>query len=50
MDSIVWAFKHTMRDIADTGLQIVYELLVWASVVLLGFLLFGSGSDEDCSL
>jgi exportin-1 len=27
VDSIVWAFKHTMRDIADTGLQITYELL-----------------------
>lgn len=21
MDSIVWAIKHTMRDIADTGLN-----------------------------
>lgn len=21
MDSVVWAFKHTMRDIADTGLN-----------------------------
>lgn len=21
MDSIVWAFKHTARDIADTGLN-----------------------------
>jgi exportin-1 len=21
MDSVVWAFKHTMRDIADTGLS-----------------------------
>ncbi|CAH1760654.1 6848_t:CDS:2, partial [Entrophospora sp. SA101] len=27
MDSIVWAFKHTMRDIADTGLHICLELL-----------------------
>eukprot|EP00158_Paraphelidium_tribonemae_P007842 Partr_v1_DN28378_c0_g1_i2_m78613 putative exportin-1 len=27
LDSIVWAFKHTMRDIADTGLQICMELL-----------------------
>ncbi|KAL1923674.1 uncharacterized protein VTP21DRAFT_8654 [Calcarisporiella thermophila] len=27
MDSIVWAFKHTMRDIADTGLQICLELI-----------------------
>ena len=23
MDSVVWAFKHTMRDIADTGLNSV---------------------------
>lgn len=27
LDSVVWAFKHTMRDIADTGLQICLELL-----------------------
>jgi exportin-1 len=27
MDSIVWAFKHTMRDIADTGLNICLELI-----------------------
>ena len=27
LDSIIWAFKHTMRDIADTGLQICLELL-----------------------
>ena len=26
-DSIVWAFKHTMRNVADTGLQILYQ--VW---------------------
>ncbi|KAF9351073.1 Karyopherin transporter [Mortierella sp. AD094] len=27
MDSVVWAFKHTMRDIADTGLNICLELI-----------------------
>ncbi|WVQ72072.1 hypothetical protein IAR50_001616 [Cryptococcus sp. DSM 104548] len=27
IDSIVWAFKHTMRDIADTGLNIAYEIV-----------------------
>ncbi|CAO3600764.1 unnamed protein product [Absidia cylindrospora] len=27
IDSVVWGFKHTMRDIADTGLQICYELV-----------------------
>ncbi|RKO97956.1 hypothetical protein CXG81DRAFT_9513 [Caulochytrium protostelioides] len=27
MDSIVWAFKHTMRDISDMGLSIVTEML-----------------------
>jgi exportin-1 len=27
LDSVIWAFKHTMRDIADTGLQICLELL-----------------------
>ncbi|KAL2919489.1 Karyopherin transporter [Polyrhizophydium stewartii] len=26
LDSIVWAFKHTMRDIGDTGLLIVVEM------------------------
>ena len=24
MDSIIWAIKHTMRDIADTGLNCKY--------------------------
>jgi len=28
VDSVVWAFKHTMRDIAETGLHICHELLV----------------------
>ncbi|EDO26923.1 predicted protein, partial [Nematostella vectensis] len=27
LDSIVWAFKHTMRNVADTGLHILYSLL-----------------------
>lgn len=27
-DSIVWAFRHTMRNVADTGLAILYQLLV----------------------
>ena len=27
VDSIVWAFKHTARDISETGLDILYELL-----------------------
>ena len=27
VDSIIWAIKHTMRDIADTGLHICLELL-----------------------
>ncbi|KAL1920697.1 uncharacterized protein VTP21DRAFT_1074 [Calcarisporiella thermophila] len=27
MDSVVWAFKHTMRDIAETGLVICLELI-----------------------
>ncbi|XP_023268187.1 exportin-1-like [Seriola lalandi dorsalis] len=27
LDSIIWAFKHTMRNVADTGLQILYTLL-----------------------
>ncbi|KAI8818152.1 CRM1 C terminal-domain-containing protein [Fimicolochytrium jonesii] len=27
LDSIVWAFKHTMRDINDTGLSIILEML-----------------------
>jgi len=25
MDSIIWAIKHTMRDIADTGLNRQYK-------------------------
>ncbi|SAM02651.1 hypothetical protein [Absidia glauca] len=28
IDSVVWGFKHTMRDIADTGLQICGELVL----------------------
>lgn len=27
LDSIIWAFKHTMRNVADIGLEILYELL-----------------------
>lgn len=26
LDSIIWAFKHTMRNVADTGLDILYQL------------------------
>lgn len=26
-DSIVWGFKHTMRNVADTGLSILFQLL-----------------------
>jgi len=28
IDSVVWAMKHTERNISDTGLEILYELLV----------------------
>ncbi|KAL5009061.1 hypothetical protein ScPMuIL_014642 [Solemya velum] len=27
LDSIIWAFKHTMRNVADTGLDILYVML-----------------------
>jgi len=27
LDSVVWAFKHTMRNVADTGLNILFQLL-----------------------
>uniref|UniRef100_A0A4W3JDD9 Exportin-1 n=1 Tax=Callorhinchus milii TaxID=7868 RepID=A0A4W3JDD9_CALMI len=27
LDSIIWAFKHTMRNVADTGLSVLYILL-----------------------
>ncbi|XP_050304352.1 exportin-1 [Anthonomus grandis grandis] len=27
LDSIIWAFKHTMRNVAETGLQILLKLL-----------------------
>lgn len=27
LDSIIWAFKHTMRNVADIGLDILYALL-----------------------
>lgn len=27
MDSIIWAFRHTERNIADTGLNLLYEML-----------------------
>ena len=27
LDSIIWAFKHTMRNVADTGLNILYQML-----------------------
>jgi len=28
LDSIIWAFKHTMRNVADLGLNILYQLLL----------------------
>jgi exportin-1 len=28
IDSIIWAFRHTERNIADTGLNLLHELLV----------------------
>jgi len=27
LDAIIWALKHTMRHVADTGLSILYQLL-----------------------
>lgn len=27
LDSIIWAFKHTMRNVSDTGLSILYQML-----------------------
>ena len=27
LDAIIWAFKHTMRNVADIGLEILYHLL-----------------------
>lgn len=27
LDSVIWAFKHTMRNVADTGLTILFQLL-----------------------
>ena len=27
LDSIIWGFKHTMRNVADTGLSILYQML-----------------------
>ncbi len=30
IDSVVWAFKHTMRNIAETGLNILLEM--WKNI------------------
>ena len=27
LDAVIWALKHTMRHVADTGLGILYQLL-----------------------
>ena len=27
LDSVIWAFKHTMRNVADTGLSILFQML-----------------------
>jgi len=32
VDSIVWAFKHTERNVSETGLEILQELLVKLSI------------------
>lgn len=34
-DSIVWAFKHTMRNVADMGLQILYVVSVMSTFSIL---------------
>jgi exportin-1 len=39
MDSITWAIKHTMRDIADIGLNSTYCVSLWIHSVLTGLLL-----------
>ena len=44
MDSIIWAIKHTMRDIADTGLNRKFDGTV--SPVLTDVLLSVSGSCQ----
>lgn len=36
MDSIIWAIKHTMRDIADTGLNCTLILLYLAALTEVG--------------
>ena len=28
LDTIIWAFKHTMRNVADTGLDILHSMLL----------------------
>ena len=33
VDSVVWAFKHTERTVAETGLEILHELLLNVSQV-----------------
>lgn len=37
MDSIIWAIKHTMRDIADTGLNCKYPSLCGSDYLLIIF-------------
>lgn len=27
LDSVIWAFKHTMRNVSETGLNILYAML-----------------------
>ena len=27
LDSVIWAFKHTMRNVAEIGLNILYTML-----------------------
>lgn len=43
MDSIIWAFRHTERNIAETGLNLLLEMLkkfqVWF-VYIISFLIF----------
>lgn len=39
MDSIIWAFRHTERNIAETGLNLLLEMLkkfqVWLCILFL---------------
>lgn len=48
MDSIIWAFRHTERNIAETGLNLLFEMLKKFQVIFVYYLIHISLHFQSC--